>query len=86
VASCEVICCCAGLETVGEFHTGAYINVLKPGSLAMRTKDAPAVDEKALLFGTREGSIGVLLPLTPQEFEFLEKVVAGGSFRHVSCT
>ena len=62
------------LDTVCEFHLGGQVNVIKHGSLAMRTKDAATDVEKTLLYCTQEGSIGMVMLLTPAQFEFLDQV------------
>ena len=62
------------LDTVAQFHIGGYINVIRDGSLAMRTKDASEQEEGSMLFCTREGAIGMLLPLDREQFDFLDNV------------
>jgi DNA damage-binding protein 1 len=62
------------LDTVGQFHVGGYVNVIRKGSLAMRTKDASEQEHGSMLFCTREGAIGMLLPIGRELFEFLDAV------------
>lgn len=65
------------LDTVGQYHLGGYVNVIRPGSLAMRTQ-APeeAANDNSMLFCTREGAIGMVLPIDRELYECLEKVQA----------
>lgn len=79
----------AQLDLVGTFHTGDFINRLLPGSLVMR-KDSPAdgtgsskgnpvavsVAPQTLLYGSVSGAVGVLVRLTPEDFQLLRRVEA----------
>ncbi|KAI9594127.1 mono-functional DNA-alkylating methyl methanesulfonate N-term-domain-containing protein [Syncephalis fuscata] len=61
------------LEGIGEFHLGDQINRFCSGSLAMwlpDTTNLPSVQ----LFGTVAGMIGMVIPLTKQQYTLLEQL------------
>lgn len=78
------------LEPVGKYHLGEHVNRIRPGSLVMRLPDSELQQIPTLLWGSVDGSLGVIAALPPQLFEFLNKlqdcmrkVVAGvGGFSH----
>ena len=81
---------CGWLDIVGEYHVGELINKFQHGSLVMRTADMEARPIPTLLYGTVNGSIGVIASLPQEEFEFfwrvqqaITKVIRGvGGFDH----
>merc|ERR1712137_181402 len=78
------------LDTVGTFHVGEFINRFRHGSLCMKSMDADCPQISTILFGTVNGSIGVIATLTEEDFEFwkrveqnINKVIKGiGGFEH----
>lgn len=61
------------LDTIADFHLGDFVNVIRPGSLAMRTKDQ--VDtHKCFLFGTVSGCIGTIIMLSAEEFALFKSI------------
>lgn len=63
------------LVTVGEYHTGEFINRFRHGSLVMRlTEGADAVHASSLIFGSVSGTIGVIASLTAEQHEFFAKL------------
>lgn len=80
------------LEVVGEYHTGEFINRFRRGSLVMKLPDSEVATFPTLLYGTVDGSIGVMATIPQPWFEFLStlqdamrKVVRGvGGWDHAS--
>jgi len=78
------------LEVVGEYHLGDFVNRFRHGSLVMRLAEAEGPVVPTLIFGTVNGSIGVIAALPQEQFSFLHrvqhalsKVVKGvGGFHH----
>lgn len=64
------------LNVVGRMHLGEQVNVIKPGSLVMRMSDGELGDCPTRLFGTVNGSIGVLASLPHALFLTLERLQA----------
>uniref|UniRef100_A0A7S0WJG8 DNA damage-binding protein 1 n=1 Tax=Chlamydomonas leiostraca TaxID=1034604 RepID=A0A7S0WJG8_9CHLO len=72
------------LELVGEFHLGEFVNRFRPGCLVMRLPDSELSNVPTLLYGTIDGSLGMIASLPPHTYEFcgklqdaLRKVVRG---------
>lgn len=59
------------LEAVGQFHLGAYANRFQRGSLVMKLPETENATLDTVLFGTVEGSIGVIASLPPAKCVFL---------------
>lgn len=75
---------------MGEFQLGERVNRFRPGSLVMRLPDSELSGLPTLLYGTVEGSLGVLAALPLPLFEFLNKLqvrVRGcvGAWRVCAC-
>lgn len=62
------------LDTVGMFHTGEFINRFRHGSLVMRLPDSELSDIPTLLYGSVDGSLGVIASLPKELFDFLNKL------------
>lgn len=60
------------LSIVGKFHIGQMVNKIESGSLVMRFGESSEI--KTLLFGTVNGSIGVIAQLNEEQFNFLSKL------------
>lgn len=61
------------LETVGQFHLGEFVNVLREGSLVARSGQEVFI-RPPVIFGTVNGQLGLILSLLKENFEFLEKL------------
>ncbi|PNG78810.1 DNA damage-binding protein 1a, partial [Tetrabaena socialis] len=60
---------------VCEYHTGAFINRFRHGSLVMRLPDSEfAALPPPLLFAGTDGRLGVAARLPQPLFEFLERM------------
>jgi len=84
------------LEVQGEFHLGEFVNKFVHGSLVMQPTEAESAQgkklilEKPLLFGTVNGSIGVIFSISQESYDFffrlqraLSKIIKGvGGFNH----
>ena len=62
------------LKVVGRMHLGEQVNVIKAGNLVMRMSDGELGDCPTRLFGTVNGSIGVLASLPHSLFLTLERL------------
>lgn len=62
------------LEIAGEFHTGVFVNRIRPGSLVMRMADSELAGAKTLLFGGTDGSLGILASLPPSLHAWLSRL------------
>eukprot|EP01100_Stratorugosa_tubuloviscum_P000474 TRINITY_DN1107_c0_g3_i1.p1 TRINITY_DN1107_c0_g3~~TRINITY_DN1107_c0_g3_i1.p1 ORF type:complete len:1090 (+),score=387.33 TRINITY_DN1107_c0_g3_i1:154-3423(+) len=60
------------LITKGKFHLGESINCFKRGSLAFRNPDKQTSQIKSILFGTVNGTVGVIAPLSQEQFKFFQ--------------
>ena len=79
--SCSMLGCTPNLtrliwcaQTVGQFHLGEFVNRFRRGSLVMKLPDSEAAKIPTLLFGTINGSIGVVASLPQQQFAFLSRL------------
>ena len=61
------------MQTVGQYHLGEYVNVLREGCLVANA-DMENFLRPPVLFGTTNGQIGMILSLKPEIFRFLQKV------------
>jgi DNA damage-binding protein 1 len=67
----------ARLQSVGHMHIGAFINKFRSGSLVMNLPDEKEGVGRIVpttLFASRDGMIGVLAPLTKEQYTFLSKL------------
>ncbi|GAX83262.1 hypothetical protein CEUSTIGMA_g10688.t1 [Chlamydomonas eustigma] len=64
----------ARLEVVGEYHVGEFVNTIRRGSLVMKLPDSEVASFPTFLFGTTEGSLGLMASLPPSWFEFMSNV------------
>eukprot|EP00252_Welwitschia_mirabilis_P019638 TRINITY_DN4603_c0_g1_i1.p1 TRINITY_DN4603_c0_g1~~TRINITY_DN4603_c0_g1_i1.p1 ORF type:complete len:1092 (+),score=216.35 TRINITY_DN4603_c0_g1_i1:257-3532(+) len=62
------------LEIVGEYHLGEFVNTFRHGSLVMRLPDSESSQIPTVIFGTINGSIGVIASLPQDQYQFLEKL------------
>ncbi|KAF5831460.1 mono-functional DNA-alkylating methyl methanesulfonate N-term-domain-containing protein [Dunaliella salina] len=62
------------LEVVGEYNLAENINRFRAGSLVMRLPDSELANTPTLLYGSINGTIGVLASLPPALFEFLSRL------------
>ncbi|CAK0750170.1 hypothetical protein CVIRNUC_001969 [Coccomyxa viridis] len=62
------------LEAVGHYHLGDFVNRFRHGCLVMKLPDSDAAKIPTVLFGTINGSIGVLASLPQEQFKFLERL------------
>lgn len=67
----------ARLETVGRFHTGEFVNRLRPGSLVMRLPDSELGDVPTHLYGGVSGSVGLIASLPRELYELLAALQDG---------
>ncbi|KAJ3310810.1 DNA damage-binding protein 1 [Gonapodya sp. JEL0774] len=80
------------LVGVGEWHVGDLVNRFKPGSLVMNLPDTEPAAKPLLLFGTVNGTIGIVASLTPERYALLQKIETNincvlkpvGSFDHAT--
>ncbi|KAL1525255.1 hypothetical protein AB1Y20_020120 [Prymnesium parvum] len=61
------------LEVVGEFHVGEFINRFRRGSLAIADSSI-AQPLTNLIYGTVNGVLGVVSPISQEQYSFLKKV------------
>jgi DNA damage-binding protein 1 len=73
----------AKLDIAGRFHSGEHVNLFIPGSLVMNLPDISAdnkeneISERIVathIFGTVNGSIGVIAPLNKPQYNLLYKL------------
>lgn len=62
------------VQTVGQYHLGEFVNRFRHGSLVMKLPDSEAAKIPTVLFGTINGSIGVIASLPQQQFQFLSRL------------
>lgn len=67
----------ARLEVVGRFHTGEFVNRIRPGSLVMRLPDSELGAVPTFLFGGVNGSVGLVASLPRDWFEMLAALQEG---------
>eukprot|EP00210_Caulerpa_lentillifera_P005156 g4928.t1 len=61
------------LETVGQFHLGEFVNVLREGSLVAKSGQEAFI-RPPVIFGTVNGQLGLILSLMKENFEFLQQL------------
>ena len=59
---------------MGHYHLGDFVNRFRHGCLVMKLPDSDAANIPTVLFGTINGSIGVLASLPQEQFLFLERL------------
>ena len=59
---------------VGQYHLGDFVNKFRHGCLVMKLPDSDAAKIPTVLFGTINGTIGVLASLPQEQFKFLERL------------
>ena len=59
---------------MGHYHLGDFVNGFRHGCLVMKLPDSDAAKIPTVLFGTINGSIGVLASLPQEQFQFLERL------------
>ncbi|CAL5227828.1 g10856 [Coccomyxa viridis] len=62
------------LEMVGQYHLGEFVNKFRHGCLVMKLPDSEAATIPTVLFGTINGTIGVLASLPQEQFKFMERL------------
>lgn len=67
----------ARLEVVGRYHTGEFINRIRPGSLVMRLPDSELGSVPTFLYGGVNGSVGLVATLPRDWFEMLAALQNG---------
>ncbi|KAF8072489.1 DDB1A [Scenedesmus sp. PABB004] len=67
----------ARLEVVGRFHTGEFVNRIRPGSLVMRLPDSELGGVPTLLYGGVAGSVGLLASLPKELYTMLAALQDG---------
>ena len=80
------------LDIVGQYHLGDFVNGFKHGSLVMKLPDSEIAKIPTVLYGTINGSIGIIASLTKEDFlalsllqNVLRKFIKGvGGFDHSS--
>ncbi len=70
----------SNVQVVGEFGLGEFVNRFQHGSLVMKLPDSDISKIPTLLFGSINGTIGVIASLPKEQFLFLEKLQVS-SFR-----
>jgi hypothetical protein len=60
------------LETVGEYHVGELINKFKRGNLLGKNSDTSTIVNPSILYGTVDGTIGVISQLTKNQYDVLK--------------
>lgn len=58
------------LERIGQFHLGSRVNSIQHGSLVMQMTDNEGPATKTLIFGTPDGTLGVIACIKPAIYEF----------------
>jgi hypothetical protein len=64
----------ARLVPNGRFHLGSKVNVFKEGSLVRRSANHEASPTVSHIFGTVSGMLGVIVPLSQQDFQFFNRL------------
>lgn len=73
------------LQVVGRIHVGHTINRMRHGSLVMRLPDSEVASIPTMLYGTVDGTIGLVAFLPKELYDFLSRLqgclrkVRGGS-------
>eukprot|EP00656_Telonema_subtile_P013974 TRINITY_DN17105_c0_g1_i4.p1 TRINITY_DN17105_c0_g1~~TRINITY_DN17105_c0_g1_i4.p1 ORF type:complete len:314 (-),score=102.11 TRINITY_DN17105_c0_g1_i4:157-1098(-) len=63
------------LETVAEFRLGEFVNKFREGSLVLKVPDSSSVCMyPSMIFGTVQGSIGLIVSLPEAVFQLLSKL------------
>lgn len=62
------------VQMVGQYHLGDFVNRFRHGSLVMKLPDSEAAKIPTVLFGTVNGTIGVIASLPQEQFLFLGKL------------
>eukprot|EP01095_Lingulamoeba_sp_RSL-Kostka_P008847 TRINITY_DN3000_c0_g1_i1.p1 TRINITY_DN3000_c0_g1~~TRINITY_DN3000_c0_g1_i1.p1 ORF type:complete len:376 (+),score=118.17 TRINITY_DN3000_c0_g1_i1:2-1129(+) len=78
------------LQVVGQYHLGEFVNRFRHGSLVMKLPENENKHVNTLLYGTVNGSIGIIASISEKQFKFfhelqnkINKVIQGvGGFRH----
>ncbi|VDM75949.1 unnamed protein product [Strongylus vulgaris] len=65
------------LAEAGMFYLGEMVNVFRRGSLVSSHVDNPLPIEKPILFGTIDGTIGLIVQLPEKYFKFFSEVEKG---------
>ncbi|VDL82485.1 unnamed protein product [Nippostrongylus brasiliensis] len=65
------------LAEAGMFYLGEMVNVFQRGSLVSSHVDNPLPIEKPILFGTTDGTIGLIVQLPENYFRFFSEVEKG---------
>ena len=74
--------CCGCVQTIGQFHLGEFVNRFRAGSLVMKLPDSEAAKIPTVLFGTINGSIGVVASLPQQQFAYLSRLQVRSCWQH----
>eukprot|EP00117_Sycon_ciliatum_P004057 scpid20029/ scgid8581/ DNA damage-binding protein 1; Damage-specific DNA-binding protein 1 len=61
------------LSVTGRFHISDHVNVFRHGSLTMKDNESK-LRLSSVLFGTVSGSVGVIITLKKETFEFLQEL------------
>eukprot|EP00871_Galdieria_phlegrea_P002229 jgi/Galph1/3006/GphlegSOOS_G1662.1 len=62
------------LEKVGEYHLGELVNRIRHGRLVMQMPESGVCIERTLLYGTVNGTLGVIASIDEKTFHFLHSV------------
>jgi len=62
------------LSLCGQYHTGEFINRIRPGSLVMKAVENEGLSVPTLLWGAISGAVGVVATLTAEQYEYFFKV------------
>lgn len=67
----------ARLESIGRFHTGEFINRIRPGSLVMRLPDSELGAVPTFLYGGVNGAVGLVASLPNELYDMLAALQEG---------
>ncbi len=74
----------ACVQMVGQYHLGEFVNKFRHGCLVMKLPDSEAATIPTVLFGTINGTIGVLASLPQEQFKFMERLQVPALSRNTS--
>lgn len=58
------------LERIGQYHVGSRVNRIAPGSLVMQMTEMEGPALKTLIFGTADGTLGVIANIKSEAYDF----------------
>ncbi|CAI4228082.1 unnamed protein product [Auanema sp. JU1783] len=73
------------LKEGGQYYIGEMVNVFRRGSLLASHIDSQLPVDKPILFGTSDGSIGLIVQIPSEYFKFLGEVETAIAKKTVNC-